>query len=309
VRVAFLAEYINAVYRYLATIGLVVAIVMCVYGGFLYLIGSGGVGDIKRGKKIIVDSIAGMLLILTSYAILNTINPATTRLNVFELESIDRFDAELNTTREETVDASDGGSEPGAGSCPISLSAAQDLNNARGPRTVEFIEEMRDRLTGNERSDVRSVANAIAACDIHAGSCGNTVITVNEVLGITGRGRRTNSVSGTIMSYLDTIKCASGSGATCTRPAKATAFERISSEISGYPDSWTDDLEPGDAITVFNANSGPFGTHAAIFMGWASNGQANVVQGQWGRAARTGTICLKSSCANPAPLVRTFSPD
>lgn len=88
VRVAFLAEYINAAYRYLSTIALVVAIVMCVYGGFLYLGASAGIGQIQRGKKIITDAIVGMLIILSAYAILNIINPQTVNLKVLELAFI-----------------------------------------------------------------------------------------------------------------------------------------------------------------------------------------------------------------------------
>ena len=85
VRVAFLAGYINGVYRYLTAIVLVVAIIMCVYGGFLYLVGSAGIGSIQRGKSIIVNAVMGMLITLAAYAILNTINPATTQLKTLEL--------------------------------------------------------------------------------------------------------------------------------------------------------------------------------------------------------------------------------
>jgi hypothetical protein len=308
VRVAFLAEYINAVYRYLSGIILVVAIVMCVYGGFLYLGASAGVGEIARGKRIIIDSVMGMLIVLSAYGILNLVNPATINLKVLELESVDRIDAALNVTREATIDESETGTFITSGECPVTLSAPIDLNNARGTRTTEFITGMQSRLTGNTRQDVLTVANAIVACNIHAGSCGRTVETVNEVIGVSGRGRRRQSISNDQMLFLDTIKCASGTGSACTRPAKAQAYERLRSEISGYPDSWTDELQPGDAITVFNANSGPFGTHAAIFMGWASGGRANVVQGMWGREARTGTICIKSECGAITPLVRTFHP-
>ncbi len=85
VRVAFLAQYINGVYHYLTAIILVVAIVMCVYGAFLYLLGSGGVGSIQRGKEIIINSIMGMLITLAGYAILNTVNPNTVNLKVLDL--------------------------------------------------------------------------------------------------------------------------------------------------------------------------------------------------------------------------------
>lgn len=75
-----LAEYINVAYRYLVTVVLVIAIVMVVYGGFRYLVGA-SIGDIQAGKKIIVDAIVGMLIVLGAYTILSTVNPATTLLS------------------------------------------------------------------------------------------------------------------------------------------------------------------------------------------------------------------------------------
>lgn len=77
VNVPFLAEYINGVYRYLIGIVLIVAIVMLVYGGFRYLIGS-AIDDVSKGKAIIRDALIGMLLVIGAYTILNTVNPDLT---------------------------------------------------------------------------------------------------------------------------------------------------------------------------------------------------------------------------------------
>ncbi len=95
VRVSFLAQYINGAYKYLSAVVLVVAIVMCVYGGFIYLVGSAGISDIKRGKKIILDSIMGMIIILSAYAILNTVNPNTTNLKFLEMGFVQTEGIEL----------------------------------------------------------------------------------------------------------------------------------------------------------------------------------------------------------------------
>lgn len=81
-QVSGLPEYINIIYRYLASISLVIAIVMVVYGGFLYLVGSAGISSVQRGKQIIKDAIIGMLIILGSYSILNIVNPRTTILSL-----------------------------------------------------------------------------------------------------------------------------------------------------------------------------------------------------------------------------------
>lgn len=84
VSLPFLAQYINAAYKYMVTVVLIVAIVMVVYGGFRYLVGA-SMGDVKSGKKIIMDALGGMLIVLGAYMILNTVNPETLNLNVLEL--------------------------------------------------------------------------------------------------------------------------------------------------------------------------------------------------------------------------------
>lgn len=89
--VAGLPEYINTVYRYLVSVILVIAIIMVVYGGFLYLTGAAGAGSIQRGKQIIKDALIGMVIVLAAYSILQTINPNTTqfKLNPVKIECID----------------------------------------------------------------------------------------------------------------------------------------------------------------------------------------------------------------------------
>lgn len=80
-------NYIAVVYRYV--IGLVgtAAVVMIVYGGFLYLLGS-ATGDVGKGKQIIQDAIIGLMLVLGSYTILATVNPETLSLKMPEIKTI-----------------------------------------------------------------------------------------------------------------------------------------------------------------------------------------------------------------------------
>ncbi len=49
-----------------------VAILMLIYGGFLYLTSAGG-DNIKKAKNTIIYAIIGIIVILLSYAIVNTI--------------------------------------------------------------------------------------------------------------------------------------------------------------------------------------------------------------------------------------------
>jgi hypothetical protein len=88
VNVPFLAQYIAAMYRYAVGIVVIVSIVMVVFGGFRYMVGS-SFSDVNRGKEIIMDAIIGMLLVLGAYTILNTINDNTLNLEAFEFKNVE----------------------------------------------------------------------------------------------------------------------------------------------------------------------------------------------------------------------------
>jgi hypothetical protein len=161
------------------------------------------------------------------------------------------------------------------------------------------------------------------------GSCGKTSENINGIVGISGRGQARREISGEQMRYLCTLNCGARTGvdnpceavkksgredvpcldSARTMPAstkKSEVYDKFKSEISGWPDSWADELQPGDSFAVFNGNSDPPGNHTAIFMGWISEGRAKVIQGAWGRLVNEGSICIKSTCSSPSPLVRTF---
>lgn len=73
-RVTGIAQYIALWYRYLIGISVIAAIVMVVWGGFLYLVGS-TTGSVKAGKEHIKDALIGLVLVFGAYLILNTFNP------------------------------------------------------------------------------------------------------------------------------------------------------------------------------------------------------------------------------------------
>jgi len=67
---------------------MVVAIVMVTWGGFRYLIGS-SFEDVARGKEIIRDAIAGMLLVIGAFMILQTVNPDTLQFKPLHLKNVE----------------------------------------------------------------------------------------------------------------------------------------------------------------------------------------------------------------------------
>lgn len=67
-------QIINFVLGFLGLI----AVIMVIYGGFLYVSAAGNQEKIEQGKKIIMYTIAGIIVILLSFAIINTVLTAGT---------------------------------------------------------------------------------------------------------------------------------------------------------------------------------------------------------------------------------------
>ncbi len=322
--ISFLGQYINAIYRYAVAVVLIVAIVMVVYGGFRYLVGA-SIGDIQAGKKIIIDAIMGMLIVLGAYMILNTVNPDTVNFKSLSLLSVDRIDIDtiMETTEEDTLapftaDGDGPALEGGASAssvftdCPLELDApTPNPPSLASPRTREFLAEIGTVVPATSARDrVLAIAEAASKCGISLGSCGKTASQIYIAAGAgtegNSRGRQTHTVSQADIRFMDEHKCPRGSPSGCTRAAADLVYERLSASITDWPNAWINTLEPGDRFAIYNANSSEFGMHTAIFMGWASPGRAQVVQGAWGKDVRGGTICLSSECGRPYPLVRTF---
>ncbi len=55
-----------------------VAVVYIIYGGFLYVASGGNEENTAKGKKIILYALVGIVIILASFAIVNTILQSTT---------------------------------------------------------------------------------------------------------------------------------------------------------------------------------------------------------------------------------------
>ena len=70
-----IAKYIKAIYQYgIAVVGILAAIVL-MFGGLLWLTAGGNTGQVSEAKEWIKSSLLGLILALLSYTILLTINP------------------------------------------------------------------------------------------------------------------------------------------------------------------------------------------------------------------------------------------
>lgn len=55
-----------------------IAVVYIIYGGFLYIMSGGDDANVEKGKKIILNAAIGIIIILASFAIVNTVLKAPT---------------------------------------------------------------------------------------------------------------------------------------------------------------------------------------------------------------------------------------
>jgi len=86
-----LGEYFKLIYSYLVGIAGVIAAVLIVKGGFEYITAGGASDKISAAKKTIGSAVFGLLLVLASYMLLNTVNPDLVHLrlpNVYMVRKI-----------------------------------------------------------------------------------------------------------------------------------------------------------------------------------------------------------------------------
>ena len=73
-------SYVSSFYIFFAGVAGILAVVMIMWGGFHYITSLGNPQRMKEGRDIINNAIIGLVLVLTSYLLLRTINPRLTTL-------------------------------------------------------------------------------------------------------------------------------------------------------------------------------------------------------------------------------------
>ncbi|MDI3496003.1 MAG: hypothetical protein PWQ35_24 [Patescibacteria group bacterium] len=88
-----LGDYIKNIYNYSFLIAGILAAVMLMVGGVMWLISAGNKTSISKAKDIISGSIVGLGILLLSYLILNTINPELLKIKAISIEGMDDYKA------------------------------------------------------------------------------------------------------------------------------------------------------------------------------------------------------------------------
>jgi len=85
-KIPWLAKYIGNAYKYGVVIGSILAVMMIMIGGIMYMIGGLNQTLIGKGKELIVGAVTGLILLLGSYVLLNTVNPNLIHMKALEVE-------------------------------------------------------------------------------------------------------------------------------------------------------------------------------------------------------------------------------
>ncbi|HEU0050906.1 MAG TPA: hypothetical protein VFQ60_02500, partial [Patescibacteria group bacterium] len=93
-----ISDYIALAYKYSIGVAVILAIIMVIYGGFRYLLGSAA-GSVEAGKKINFDAIMGMIIVLGAWLILHTVNPNTLTLRPPSLAIIQGLDIQTTINK------------------------------------------------------------------------------------------------------------------------------------------------------------------------------------------------------------------
>jgi hypothetical protein len=90
VTIPWLAQYLVGVYQLGLTVGGAIAVVMMMWGGFLWLSSGGDAGAVKKGKQKIMNAAAGLIVLFGAYVILNVVNPDLNHLKSIEIAKVDQ---------------------------------------------------------------------------------------------------------------------------------------------------------------------------------------------------------------------------
>ncbi len=82
-----LGDYISSIYTYAISIVGILATIMLMFGGFVWLTAGGSGDKVGQAREIIFGSLTGLVLALSSYTILNLINPGLVNFKINQIDT------------------------------------------------------------------------------------------------------------------------------------------------------------------------------------------------------------------------------
>lgn len=89
--IPWIGQYIAGLYNYALGIVGILAAIMLMAGGLLWLISAGDASKITKAKELIIGSISGLIILLVSYTILTIVNPDLVNLKGVNVSSVQKI--------------------------------------------------------------------------------------------------------------------------------------------------------------------------------------------------------------------------
>jgi len=84
-KIGWIGQYISAIYKYGIGLAAVLAAIMIMVGGFLWLTSAGSPDRVSKAREFITSALTGLVLALFSFLILYTVNPELVKLDMIEV--------------------------------------------------------------------------------------------------------------------------------------------------------------------------------------------------------------------------------
>jgi len=97
--IPWIGEYTKGIYNYLIAIAGILAAIMLMAGGVLWLVSRGEASKITQAKDLILGSIVGIIILASSYLVLLQLNPNLVNLQNLKINSIKNIEIKLAETR------------------------------------------------------------------------------------------------------------------------------------------------------------------------------------------------------------------
>ncbi len=101
--IPWIGEYISGIYNYALSIVGILAAIMLMAGGLMWLISAGDSSKINQAKEIILGSISGLIILVISYIILAQINPGLVNFPALMISGVKKVELNLAVKRYDTT--------------------------------------------------------------------------------------------------------------------------------------------------------------------------------------------------------------
>lgn len=92
--VPWIGEYVGGIYNYALSIAGILAAIMLMASGVIWLISGGDASKITQAKELIIGSITGLVILTSSYVLLTQINPDLVKMKSINVDYISTIDFE-----------------------------------------------------------------------------------------------------------------------------------------------------------------------------------------------------------------------